>query len=390
MRIIDIREAVFPLQSNMRNAAFDFRDLTTSVVAVVTDRKRDGKPVVGYAWGSIGRHAVGGQLRGRFIPRVLAAKPESLLGEDGVIDPEKVLAAMLVREKPGGHAERSIATGIVDTAVWDAVGKIKGEPTWKLIAERYNGGEHPEKVPCYVGGGWYLPGNKLSDLEDEMRRHQDAGYRFIKIKAGGLPVPDDVKRVEAGLKIVGSADLLAVDANGAIPPAKAIEYAKALAPYKLRWFEEPVDPLDLKAYADFAAVYEPPIGQGENLYSLQEVRNHMLFGGFRADRDIIQVDPPQAYGLTTFAKFVQLVEEHGANRACLWPHGGNLMSFAAVAGFGAGGCEGYPGGFGIFSGFAEGMNVEDGYLRMPDRPGLGWEGMPRLFPKLQEMAADVG
>jgi D(-)-tartrate dehydratase len=260
---------------------------------------------------------------------------------------------------------------------------------WRLLSKRYNGGKHPQKVPCYVGGGWYLPGNKLSDLADELRRHQDAGYRFIKIKAGGLPIADDVKRVETALKIVGSPDLLAIDANGAMSRDRALDYARALASFRLRWFEEPVDPLDLKTYAELAAAYDPPIGQGENLYSLQEVRNFLLFGGFRADRDVIQVDPPQAYGLTTFAQFVRLVEEHGADRGCLWPHGGNVMSFAAVAGFGTGGCEGYPGGFGDFSGFPEGMNVEDGFVRPPDRPGLGWEGMAKLYARMRTLVEDV-
>ena len=90
------------------NAAFDFSELTTSVVAVVTDQKRDGKPVVGYAWGSIGRHACGGQMRDRFIPRILAAKPETLIDASGEnLDPGKILACMMQREKAGGHSERS-------------------------------------------------------------------------------------------------------------------------------------------------------------------------------------------------------------------------------------------------------------------------------------------
>jgi L-alanine-DL-glutamate epimerase-like enolase superfamily enzyme len=389
MRIIDIREKSFPLRANMRNAAFDFSDLTTSVVAVVTDQVREGEPVVGYAWGSIGRHACGGAMRGRFIPRILAADPEKLLDNEGLIDPEKLHAVMTVREKPGGHAERSIPIGIIDAALWDAVGKVAGKPVWRLLAERYNEGKLPGKLPCYVGGGWYLPGNRISDLEDEMRRHQDAGYRFIKIKAGGLPIPDDVRRVEAALKITGSPDLLSVDSNGALSRQRALDYAKALAPYRLRWFEEPVDPLDLEAYASLAALYDPPLAQGENLYSLQEVRNHLLFGGFRPGKDFLQVDPPQAYGITMFARLVKMIEEMGCDRSCLWPHGGNLMSAAVVGGFGTGGCEGYPGGFGDFSGFSDDMPVVDGHVTLSQRPGLGWEGMPRLYPLMHSLVESL-
>ncbi|HET9904119.1 MAG TPA: enolase C-terminal domain-like protein [Xanthobacteraceae bacterium] len=389
MRIVDIREKAFPLRTNMRNAAFDLSGLTTSVVAVVTDQKRDGKTVVGYAWGSLGKHACGGPMRGRFIPRVLSAAPDSLLDGSGVIDPEKVNAQMSQKEKQGGHAERSVPIGIIDTAVWDAVGKIVGKPVWRLLADRYNDGRHLAKVPCYVGGGWYLPGNRLTDLEDELKRHRDAGYRLLKIKSGGLPIADDVKRVEAGLKIVGGGDFLAVDFNCALDAARARDYAKAYAPYRLRWFEEPLDPLDLEGYAALAAIYEPPLAQGECLNAPQEVRNFLRFGGFRAGRDILQIDPPQAYGISMMPRYVKLLEEHGASRASLWPHGGNLMSFHVVAGLCAGGCEGYPQGLGEFSGFADDMKVEDGFVAAPERPGLGWEGMAQLYPLMRSLHEDI-
>jgi L-alanine-DL-glutamate epimerase-like enolase superfamily enzyme len=389
MRIVDIREKAFPLRTNMRNAAFDLSGLTTSVVAVVTDQKRDGKTVVGYAWGSLGKHACGGPMRGRFIPRVLSAPPDSLLDDAGVIDPAKVQAQMYQKEKQGGHAERSVPIGIIDTAVWDAVGKITGRPVWQLLSERYNGGKHLDKVPCYVGGGWYLPGNKLSDLEDELHRHRDAGYRMVKIKSGGLSLADDAKRVEAGLKIVGGGDHLAVDFNCALADGRAEEYAKAYAPYRLRWFEEPLDPLDLKGYAALAEIYAPPISQGECLTAPQEVRNFLQFGGFRMDRDILQIDPPQAYGITMMVEYVKLLEQHGGTRASLWPHGGNVMSFNVVAGLCTGGCEAYPQGLAEFSGFADDMKVEDGFVAVKDRPGLGWEGMSKLYPGMRSLVDDI-
>ena len=110
MRIVDIKEIAVPLNSSMRNAAFDFSEMTTSVVKVMTDVVRGGKPVVGYAFNSPGRYACGAQMRARFIPRVLKAAPESLLDEAGAnLDPAKILACMMQREKPGGHTERSIA-----------------------------------------------------------------------------------------------------------------------------------------------------------------------------------------------------------------------------------------------------------------------------------------
>jgi len=147
MRIVDIRETAVPLNSKLRNSSFDFSEMTTSVVAVITDVMRDGARVAGFAFNSTGRYACGAQMRERFIPRLLRADPGSLLDETGTnIDPEKVLARMMQREKSGGHSERSIAIGTIEVALWDAVAKIAGKPLHRLLAERYNGGRTADKV----------------------------------------------------------------------------------------------------------------------------------------------------------------------------------------------------------------------------------------------------
>src|SRR5215813_11963442 len=230
MRIVDIRECAVPVKSDMRNSSFDFSEMTTSVVAVVTDVARDGRPVVGFAFNSTGRYACGAAMRARFIPRILGADPRSLLDEaQANFDPEKVLAVMMQREKSGGHSERSIAIGTIEVAVWDAVAKIAEKPLHRVLAERYNGGKVAEKVFCYVGGGWYAPGQTFRDVQDEMRRHFDAGYTMVKMKVGGLPLADDVRRVAAVREVVGNREL-AVDANCKFDRDAALHYAKALAP----------------------------------------------------------------------------------------------------------------------------------------------------------------
>src|SRR5436305_8281625 len=100
MRITGITEKAVPVNSTMRNAAFDFSEMTTSVVAVVTDVVRNGKPVIGYAFNSTGRYACGAQMRARFIPRILKADPATLVNTAGTnFDPAKILACMLQREK---------------------------------------------------------------------------------------------------------------------------------------------------------------------------------------------------------------------------------------------------------------------------------------------------
>lgn len=388
MRIVDIRETAIALNSSLRNAVFDFSEMTTSVVAVITDVIRDGKPVAGFAFNSTGRYACGAQMRARFIPRILKAAPESLLEEDGGnLDPEKILACMMQREKPGGHTERSVAIGTIEVACWDAAAKIAGLPLHALIAKKYNKNNKLHKIPCYVGGGWYAPGKGIPELLDEIREKFDQGYRTMKIKVGGMSIPEDVARVEAALQLIGDSTRLAVDANAGFDRERALAYAQALAPYKLRWFEEPTDPLDYALLAEVAAIYDAPIGTGENLFSTQDVQNLVTFGGLRADRDIIQTDVPQSYGIAQFAKTLAMLKQKGWSPQSVFPHGGNQMTLHIVGGFGLGGCEAYPGVFGMFAGFADDAQVEDGWLKLPDRPGIGFEAQNALYAEMRRLLA---
>ena len=389
MRIVDIRERAVPLKSNIANSSFDFSEMTTSIVAVITDVVRDGRPVVGFAFNSTGRYACGAAMRARFIPRVLGAEPRSLLDQPQEnFDPGKILAVMMQREKSGGHSERSIAIGTIEVAVWDAIAKIAGKPLHRVLADRYNAGRIATKVFCYVGGGWYAPGQTVKDLQDEMRRHLDAGYTMVKMKVGGLPLAEDLHRVEAVKAILPGNAQLAVDANSKFDRDQALAYAKALAPFQLRWFEEPCDPLDFALLAEIASQYDPPLSTGENLFSTQDVENLIRFGGLHPDRnDVIQVDPPQSYGIVQYARTIDMLARHGWPRRALFPHGGNQMSLAMAAGFGLGGAESYPGVFGAFGGFADDARLDGGYLTLSDRPGIGFEGQSALYALMRELAA---
>ncbi|HEY1475765.1 MAG TPA: enolase C-terminal domain-like protein [Pseudolabrys sp.] len=388
MRIVDIRETSVPLNSTLANSSIDFSEMTTSVVAVITDVMRAGKPVCGFAFNSTGRYACGAQMRARFIPRILKAKPDALLDDAGQFAPAKFLAVMLQNEKSGGHSERSVGIGTIEVAVWDALAKIADKPLHVLLAERFNGGKVAKKAFCYVGGGWYAPGKTTKDLQDEMRRHLDTGYTMVKMKVGGMPLADDLARVEAVKSILPKGAQLAVDANSKFDRADALAYARGLAPFGLRWFEEPCDPLDFALLAEIAAAYAPPLSTGENLFSTQDVENLVRFGGLRPERnDVIQIDPPQAYGIWQYAQTLAMVAAHSWPRACMFPHGGNQMSLAIAAGFGLGGAESYPGVFGDFGGFADDAVIEDGLISLSDRPGIGFEGQARLYKIMRELAA---
>ncbi len=380
MRIVEIREQTAGIRSDIANAFIDFSQMTCSVVAVVTDVVRDGKPVIGYGFNSNGRYAAGGLLRERFIPRLMSAAPDSLLDDTGDnLDPFRIWTRLMTNEKPGGHGERSVAVGTIDMAVWDAVAKIAGVPLYRLLADRFRGGVADDSVWVYAAGGYYYPGKDLKALQDEMRSYRDRGYRVVKMKIGGAPLEEDLRRIDAVLEIVGSAGNLCVDANGRFDLDTAIAYAEALKPYGLFWYEEAGDPLDYALQAELARHYDRPMATGENLFSHQDARNLIRHGGMRPDRDWLQFDCALSYGLVEYMRTLDMLRENGWSSRRVVPHGGHQMSLNIAAGLHLGGNESYPDVFKPFCGFADGIAVEDGRVRLPALPGVGFEAKSELF-----------
>ncbi|MEI5668437.1 mandelate racemase/muconate lactonizing enzyme family protein [Bosea sp. CCNWLW174] len=387
MRIVDIRERTAPIASPIANAFIDFSKMTLSLVAVVTDAVRDGRPVIGYGFNSNGRYGQGGLIRERFAPRILEAAPESLLdAEGGNLDPGKVWAAMFTNEKPGGHGERSVAMGTIDMAVWDAVAKIAGKPLFRLLAERAGVSADP-KVFVYAAGGYYYPGKGLEGLAAEMQGYLDRGYTVVKMKIGGASLADDCKRIETVLKMLPTGCRLAVDANGRFDLDTAIAYAKALRQYDLFWYEEAGDPLDYDLQARLAEHYPGPMATGENLFSMQDARNLIRYGGMRPDRDWLQFDCALSYGLVEYLRTLEMLRQNGWSwRRCI-PHGGHQMSLNIAAGLGLGGNESYPDLFQPYGGFPDGVRVEAGHIVMPELPGIGFEGKADLIAEMRSLAA---
>jgi len=387
MKILDIREIAVPIKSDIRNAYIDFSQMTVSALAVITDVARDGKRVVGFGFNSNGRYAPSGLLRDRFMPRLLAADPHSLLDDTGAnFDPFKIWNVVMRNEKPGGHGERSVAVGVLDMAIWDAVAKIAGVPLYRLLADRFRGGVADAKVFVYAAGGYYYPEKGLSALQQEMQGYLDLGYSVVKIKIGGAPLAEDLRRIEAVLKILKSGDQLAVDANGRFDLGTAIAYAHALEPYQLRWYEEPGDPLDYELQAELAGHYQGPMATGENLFSVQDARNLIRYAGMRSNRDVLQFDCALSYGLVEYLRILDMLKEYGWSASRCIPHGGHQLSLNIAAGLGLGGNESYPGIFQPFGGFADNTPVENSYIRLPDIPGIGFESKKELFRLLKTLS----
>src|SRR3954453_17939599 len=210
LRIVDVREVTKPISSPIRNAYIDFSKMTARLVAVVTNVQHNGRPVIGYGFNSNGRYGQGGLIRERFADRILEAEPASLLDQTGDnLDPDKVWAAMMRNEKPGGHGDRSVAVGTIDMAVWDAVAKIAGKPLFRLLAERH-GREANPRVFVYAAGGYYYPGKGIEALQDEMQSYLDRGYTVVKMKIGNS-VEEDQPRIEGVLRHLDGRAQLCVD-----------------------------------------------------------------------------------------------------------------------------------------------------------------------------------
>lgn len=385
-RIVDVVEVTKPIASPIRNAYIDFSKMTASLVAVVTNVVRDGRRVVGYGFNSNGRYGQGGLIRERFADRLREADPASLLDESGDnLDPHRIWAALMTNEKPGGHGERSVAVGTIDMAVWDAVAKIAGKPLFRLLAERSGRAANP-RVFVYAAGGYYYPGKDDDALRAEMRSYIDRGYNVVKMKIGGESLDVDRRRIESVLSEIGSDARLAVDANGRFDTLTAIAYAKALRDYPLFWYEEAGDPLDYQLQAALAEFYPGPMATGENLFSHQDARNLIRYGGMRPDRDWLQFDCALSYGLVEYLRTLEVLDAAGWSPSRCIPHGGHQMSLNIAAGLGLGGNESYPDLFRPYGGFPDGVKVEAGHIVMPDLPGIGFEGKSDLIKVMRDLA----
>jgi D(-)-tartrate dehydratase len=386
MRILDIRERSVAI-SRHRDPALPSGGLTTSMVAVVTDVKRGGKPVVGWGFASIGRFAQSGLIRERFAPRLLAA-PDLADPSGRTLDPFRAQKIMMAGEKPGGHGERPVAIGTLDMALWDAAAKIVDVPLWRFLEERLGRPAGPSpRIAAYAGGGYYYPVDDLFRLGEEMRRLRALGYRQAKIKIGSADLTEDLRRIESAAGILAGAGNLAVDAIYSYRRDAALTAAAALERFGLWWFEDICDPLDFDTLAAVASRYAPAIAAGEALFSAAEARLLDRHGGLRRARDILLFDPVHCYGIPGYLEIIATLEASGWPRSAFWPHGGHLFALHLAAALGLGGVEVNPLCFQPFGGHGDAMPIEDGFATPPELPGIGFEAkdtLARAFRSLLE------
>ena len=160
----------------------------------------------------------------------------------------------------------------------------------------------------------------------------------------------------------------------------------ALSAYDLFWFEEPGDPLDFELQRILSEAYAGPMATGENLFSMQDARNLVRYGGMRPERDWLQFDPALSYGLVEYLRTLEMLREHGWSNARCIPHGGHQMALNIAAGLRLGGNESYPDLFQPYGGFPDGTEVRDGHVVLPELPGIGFEGKADLYREMRTLA----
>jgi D(-)-tartrate dehydratase len=375
MRIVAVHERTVPLSAASRNASISFDAMTASALVIVTDATVDGRPLTGIAFDSVGRYGHGGLLRERFIPRLLAAKPDDYSDGNGGIDPEMIWTVVMRNEKPGGHGERSGAVGLIDAAVFDLAAKQSGLPLWAYLAQRY-GHTAGNVVDIYASGGHYRANDDIGQLREDIRQAMARGHRRFKIKIGGIALADDVRRIESALTTLEPGMSLAVDGNGMFSRETALAYAEALGMHPLAWIEEPVHPLDYELHRELAGRISSPIATGENLFSADDARNLLRYGGLRPDRDVLQFDISLSYGIVEYRRILDAMATHGWSRTQCAPHAGHLLAMNVVAGLGLGLAETAIDEAGLFGRLTAEIPIADGRATLPDRPGTGLEASP--------------
>ena len=173
--------------------------------------------------------------------------------------------------------------------------------------------------------------------------------------------------------------------NGALAPAAAEKWFDAMAPFKLAWIEEPAPPLDFELLNRYSQMSPAPLATGENLFSFDDARNLLRYGGLRPQRDFLQFDPLLSYGVIEYRKMIEAFESQGWRRDRFLPHAGHLFAAHCVAGLRLGMAEAAPDPELPYGGYWDGVRVAAGSVTIPELPGVGYEAKRNLFEIMESI-----
>lgn len=273
----------------------------------------------------------------------------------------------------------SVVAGIsaIDMALWDIAGKAHGLPVWRLL-----GGRFRERVQPYATGFYRINGKgEAARLAEEALRHHDAGFSMMKVKLG-FGVDDDIACMDAiGKAIQGKPIRLMIDTNHAYGRAEALRLGRALEEHDLLWYEEPVVPEDVAGYAELRRQLSMPIAGGENEHTVFGFQEFLSAGAV----DIAQPDIGSCGGITAARHIIAVAQSLGVRvNPHVWgsavAQAASLQVIAAVpvahhSLFATEPVLEYDRSSHPFRQelVAEPFRLQDGWVQVPDRPGLGIE-----------------
>lgn len=316
---------------------------------------------------------LGETYTGIFAPKAVRGIVEALeplvIGEDPT-DVARLYQKMYSKTLFWARVGAGLSTiGAIETALWDILGKVRGEPVWKLL-----GGAVHDRLKLYASGGLEKP---LEETVEEMKAYKRDGLRAVKVRIG-MGFERDVKKLATVREALGNEIDLMVDAVQGHNPepwtsAEAIRIGKAMEPLGLRWFEEPCAATDYEGYARVRSAVNIPISGGESSTSIFEFRNFFAAGAL----DIAQPDTAHSGGIQECRKIASLAQSHGvevafhswASSVVIAPnyHLAFTTPNTSIVEYPT---WGYPLRDELFT---EPLDIRDGYLYPSKAPGLGVE-----------------
>ena len=335
-----------PLEKRIKTAIHDMRSVGCVLLALETDQGLTGESYV-FSLNAVRLNVLHESLQG-FSHLVENRDPHFV---NGIFDD------MWREMNPVGHKGYPIAAlSAIDTACWDLIGKAAEQPLHKIF------GACREKVKTYASGGLWLSAS-MDELVNEAQSFIDQGFRAMKIRLGSKHIKDDVARVAAVRAAIGADIELLSDANQCFSVKQAIRLGRALEQFDLGWFEEPVSYQNLQGHAEVRRALDIPIAAGETEYTRFGMRDILAAGAV----DILMPDLQRVGGLSEFRRTAAIastyhvpVSSHifSEQSICIAASEVNCISVEHMPWFS--------------SLFNEEMDIKDGMINVPDRPGIGF------------------
>ncbi len=350
MKIIkfDVRRYTRPFDQPISNGKYTYYGTNLVVCQVFTDTG-----ITGIGW-------VDGQ---DIVYQAVKRMEEYVLGEDP-FNVERIWDKLYLPKIFGRKGLTTRAISVIDIALWDIIGKAAGKPLYQLL------GGYRDSVPVYIAGGYYQDDGTNPNLKEEMEENIDKGVKAVKMKIGKVSIAEDIERIEEVRSIVGNRIEILVDANNAYSRIEALKMGRELDRLGVYWFEEPLNPDDLKGAAELDSKIDTPVAAGENEYTHHGFRDLIDSGS----ASIINADAQVLGGITEWKKVANYAMAHHIPIA---PHGSQEVHIHLVSAVPNGLIvEYYDSNTDVLRNLMFKNNLKlnkDGTVSPPNKPGLGFE-----------------